>query len=494
MITTITRGLSIALIASGVVVSDSAAAKERGEVTSRERMALLADPIINLGHPIPSVEALASGHPHEDGYQNGGMVHCVASPASLSGTNPKFNCFLAAPSQRSYLQSDGSLLVEELGDAEVVHGDFYDERGVLHTNVLLDLDRGRFLDTSGRPRTDIDPKQIKVKYNDNSTLLLDPRWSDAELGRRVASEAKPPLRKARDPYTEVAATSLFWALGYPVDRSDSTKAVVCYGCDGDNLIAIDAMIDNYYPGVRIFSAGSDPEQGWSTKELRTGPYRSWSLEQKMYFDGLVLLATLIHHKSNRSHQNNLLCSAWDGSSCVSRPTILIHDLGSVFGAPSAKGRIEAWKSRDVWQNSDDPMDCSVGLNWKDGGGHVEVSDAGRRFIIEKFGALTDAHLYAIFSSAHFERVDGQLRLKTLQKIFPATLWKRESSAVQRYLDKVYTGGSGDDKLTRIFAVLARLESRMSPLQLDKLDRAVIETWMSVLRSKVGELETKRCRL
>ena len=118
----------------------------------------------------------------------------------------------------------------------MVRGEFYDLSGRLHPDVFLDLDRGQFVDPRGHTRHDASPLQIKVKYNDENTFELLPHWTTAELRSAVARHRSPPFRKARDPYTEVAATRLFWALGYPVDRSDPTDAVVCYGCDGTNLV------------------------------------------------------------------------------------------------------------------------------------------------------------------------------------------------------------------------------------------------------------------
>ena len=255
------RAMAAGFVIVALAHTTPTAAGRRGQVSSGERSRLIQTALLNTGRDIPSVAELLAGHPHNAAYTNGELVHCVASPASLSGSNPKFSCFVAGADSRSYLREDGELRVGDVGGRDVIRGEFYDRSGHLHPDVLLDLDRGRFVDPTGNTRHDASPLQIKVKYNNENTFELLPHWTTAELRSAVARHRSPPFRKARDPYTEVAATRLFWALGYPVDRSDGTEAVVCYGCDGTNLVAVDAMIDNYFPGVRIFAQGDDEDQG-----------------------------------------------------------------------------------------------------------------------------------------------------------------------------------------------------------------------------------------
>ena len=171
------------IISKGCVIvsllgSLAAASEESGEVSRDQRQQFLASAIVNLGNDVPSPEELRAGHPHRAGYENEGLVHCVSSPASLSGTNPKFNCYLAGSDPRAYLLRDGSLNTMKIGKREVVEGDFYDREGGLHRSVFLDLDRGRFVDRAGVDRSDIKPARSK------SNTTTRTHWSISFTGAR----------------------------------------------------------------------------------------------------------------------------------------------------------------------------------------------------------------------------------------------------------------------------------------------------------------------
>jgi hypothetical protein len=292
-------------------------------------------------------------------------------------------------------------------------------------------------------------------------------------------------------YTEVAATRLFWALGYPVQPAYSTAAVVCHGCPEDDafrqkggrqtMVYIDAMVDRPYPSAVELA-------NWSVRDIASRVYwEEWPAQKRLHFDGLVALAGLIHHRSNARQQNSLVCLTRSGSDCSpdSDTLMFFADLGSTFGAPHAKGQHSSWIEHPVWA---DASSCRVYLPWKDmppASAHLQITEPGRRFILDRIGALTDDHLRAVFRAAHFEWVDGQLRLQKFVEMFPQLT--AGNDIPQGLLHKP---NLTDEDFQRIFPVLSGLESRLTLDQRGRLDAAVIEQWVASFRAKVRRMDTE----
>ncbi len=432
---------------------------------------------------IPSPVEIAAGPATNTPFADDGIVHCVYWEFKPGGTNPKFGCFLTAP-DGGYLR-DGELRYVR---PDVVRGDFYDTDGALRTDVQLNVVDAAFVDAGDRPVAGAPPRLLKIKYTD--TNVVEYRRG-ADLASLIESRRRPPYRKARDVYTEVAATRLFWALGYPVEPAYPTEAVICYGCPRDDafkqegrrsrMVYVDAMVDEKLPGTVEVS-------DWSVREVVGRTYSNqWSPDQRAQFDGLAVIASLIHHRSNGAKQNNLVCVSPDGAECRDDAELLMYiaDLGSTFGAPGAKGQHSSWIEHPVWA---DTGSCRIYLEWKDlqrSGGHLQITEAGRRFIVTRLEALTTEHLRAIFASAHFDRVDGQLRLQKFVQLYPELIGGEE---IPR--DILRESGLGDGDFEQIFPILERLETKLTAVQRATLSDAVIEQWVSSFEAKVRRIESE----
>jgi len=462
-------GSAALLLTIPTVYGESGASLERARLVVRDL--------------IPSPAEIIAGPATDTPFAADGIVHCVYWEFKPGGTNPKFGCFLAAPSG-GYLGDGNWNNVRP----DVVRGDFYDTDGVLRTNVELNVVDAAFVDDGDRPTAGAPPRLLKVKYND--TNVVEYRRG-ADLASLIEEGRRPPYRKARDVYTEVAATRLFWALGYSVEPAYATEAVVCYGCPRDNafkqegsrstMVYVDAMVDQKLPGTVEIS-------DWSVREVVGRTYSSeWSAEQRAQFDGLAVIASLIHHRSNGAKQNSLACLSPDGEECGedAEPLMYIADLGSTFGAPSAKGQHASWIEHPVWA---DIGSCRIYLEWKDmpaNDRHLRITEPGRQFITTRLEALTTEHLRAIFAAAHFDWVDGQLRLQKLIELHPELAVDEQISQ-----DTLWDSGLGDGDFEQIFPILERLETKLTAAQRDQLSDAVIDQWVSSFQAKVRRIETE----
>ena len=436
-----------------------------------------------LRDAIPSPAEIAAGPVTETPFADDGIVHCVYWEFKPGGTNPKFGCFLTA-ADGGYLR-DGKLNYVR---SDVVRGDFYDTDGALRTDVQLNVADAAFVDSGDRPVAGAPPRLLKIKYND--TNFVEYRRG-ADRASLIESQRRPPYRKARDMYTEVAATRLFGALGYAAEPAYSSEAVVCYGCPRDdafkqqgrrsNMVYINAMVDQQLPGTVEIS-------GWSVREIVGRIYVSdWSANQRAHFDGLAVIASLVHHKSNGGNQNSLVCFSPDGVECPedAEPLMYIADLGSTFGAPSAKGQHSSWIEHPMWADADS---CRVYLSWREMSGddrHLRITEPGREFIRARLEALTTDHLRALFESAHFDWVDGQLRLQKFVQLYPELI-----GGEQIPQDILWESGVGDGDFEQIFPILKRLEARLTAAQSEQLSSAVIDQWVASFQDKVRRLETE----
>jgi hypothetical protein len=94
--------------------------------------------------------------------------------------------------------------------------------------------------------------------------------------------------------------------------------------------------------------------------------------------------------------------------------MLINDLGKTFGKANALNRdrpgsvnLEAWSREPVWTSA---ADCHANLERSFTGSleNPAISEAGRRFLADRLGQLTDRQLRDLFTTARFpERITGE---------------------------------------------------------------------------------------
>jgi hypothetical protein len=224
-----------------------------------------------------------------------------------------------------------------------------------------------------------------------------------------------------EPYAEVAATRLLWALGFPTDREYPVR-VVCVGCPPDpanrrddrkDQVAFDpATIERKMAGREIETA---PDSGWTWPELDLIDEASGGAP-RAHRDALKLLAVLLQHTDNKPAQQRLMCVSDqpdDASVPCLQPVMMVSDLGMTFGHANVFNRnaigsvnFKEWADTDIWL---DPERC-IGNLPKSNTGTLEnptIKEAGRKFLAGLLAQLSDAQLHDLFEVARFpERVQA----------------------------------------------------------------------------------------
>lgn len=205
-------------------------------------------------------------------------------------------------------------------------------------------------------------------------------------------------------YAEVAASRLFWALGFGADHMYPVR-VVCRGCPSTIEGTDIASIQRKMPGREIeTSAGS----GWAWGELDSvDPATDGAPRAER--DALKLLAVFMQHTDSKPEQQRLICvgqhgAANDEAPCAA-PFMMVHDLGLTFGHASLFNRnsvssvnLKEWSHTRIWK---DPARCVANLP-KSLTGSLEnpsITEAGRQFLADLLLQLTDAQLHDLFDVA-----------------------------------------------------------------------------------------------
>jgi hypothetical protein len=154
-------------------------------------------------------------------------------------------------------------------------------------------------------------------------------------------------------YAEVAATRLFWALGFAADRVYPVR-VECHGCPKDRkgkaeperVDLIDpAAIERRFDGHTV---DAEEGHGWTWPELDLIDERAGGAPSA-HVDALKLLAATLQHTDSKA-VNQRLVIAPDG-----QPYMLINDLGLTFGRanimnrnPIGSANLDGWSHTPVW--------------------------------------------------------------------------------------------------------------------------------------------------
>lgn len=216
-------------------------------------------------------------------------------------------------------------------------------------------------------------------------------------------------------YGEVAATRLFWALGFGTDRQYPVR-VTCRGCGPDpwrdppagpaaQHVFDPAIIEREAAGTAIEVPNA--KKGWALWEL-LGVDERVGGASRAQVDALRLLAAFVQHSDSRDEQQRLVClpegvqrDAAGNESCT-RPFLLISDLGTTFSradiANNNKFQLRKWASVPVWR---DRERCIAKLKRSFTGtlGDPRISEAGRAFLAERLAALSDRQLHDLFTAA-----------------------------------------------------------------------------------------------
>jgi hypothetical protein len=221
-------------------------------------------------------------------------------------------------------------------------------------------------------------------------------------------------------FAEVAATRLFWALGFGADAVYQVR-LTCTGCPADpwkkgeprlpSAVFEHAAIERKMPGRPIQREATD---GWKWSELDQVDEAQGGAPRS-HRDALRLLAAFVQHGDTRIDNQRLVCLDEESPGPCLHPFLLVHDLGSTFGRSAhllfgggAKGNFAHWSGKKLWK---DPEKCEASLSSNIRGGNLndpDVSEAGRRFLADLMKQLSDQQIRDLFdvSSLDARHVGG----------------------------------------------------------------------------------------
>jgi hypothetical protein len=239
-------------------------------------------------------------------------------------------------------------------------------------------------------------------------------------------------------FSEVAATRLFWTLGFYVDEVQPVK-VKCIGCPEKNPFRpapgerrvvrkfAYAMLERRFPG-EIIEASED--EGWSWKELeKVDPEKGGA--SRTQIDALKLLAVFVQHGDQKPEQQRLGCYQKDladpdhqGLASCKQPILMVQDLGATFGradfdtSGEAKIHLDKWKNVAVWNPIKEAeyytrtkrRTCAGALT-NSVAAHDEglqdpyISEEGRKFLAGLLEQLSEKQIRDIFKAAQVDKME-----------------------------------------------------------------------------------------
>jgi hypothetical protein len=226
-------------------------------------------------------------------------------------------------------------------------------------------------------------------------------------------------RKNGEVYAEVAATRLFWALGFGADRMYPVQ-VTCRNCPiepwywstekrvPEKTFEI-ASIERRLSGKRI---ESKEDEGWKWPELDTVDEKAGGAS-RAHRDALKLLMVLIQNSDTKGANQRILCPPdavkkdAAGNETCGRPLLYVQDLGYAFGEATlldtTKNNLQEWSREPIWK---DPAQCVGNLKKSLQGtfkADPPISEAGRKFLADLLVQLSDKQITDMFTAARVER-------------------------------------------------------------------------------------------
>jgi hypothetical protein len=262
---------------------------------------------------------------------------------------------------------------------------------------------------------------VKCDYRDDAFAGATPKF-----GCSINGTDRVKVRYGRtnpEVFAGVAATRLLWALGFGADPLYPVR-VICRGCpqrlaltDPQSLVTGEARFD--FAAIERKMAGDELEApsvgaGWSWSELDEVDERAGGAPIA-HRDALKLLAVMLQHTDSKAEQQKLLCldnaPKHHAAKCQST-FMMIHDLGLTFGtaslmnrAPVSGANLKEWTATPVWKEG---PKCIGNLPPSQTGtlSYPKISEAGRQFLADLLGQLTDAQLHDLFKAARLDEKPG----------------------------------------------------------------------------------------
>jgi hypothetical protein len=252
---------------------------------------------------------------------------------------------------------------------------------------------------------------------------------DCELDRGEKVKVKYGRDNA-EVYSEVVASRLLTALGFPADRMYVIDRVRCYGCPPDPFVGLEclnegASIDVCFPNLDYQAyqefESAVIERPFEGRRIETSKERGWKWDELgkidvaaggaslAEVDALRLLAIFLNHWDNKAKNQRLLClgeadppgRAFDPRPC-GRPLAMVQDLGGTLGPD--KLDLTNWAKSPVWA---DAATCAVSMRSLPYEGSTfpdtQISEEGRRFLAERLNQLSAQQIRDLFEGARIQR-------------------------------------------------------------------------------------------
>jgi hypothetical protein len=243
-------------------------------------------------------------------------------------------------------------------------------------------------------------------------------------------------------YSEVAATRLFWALGFYADEMYPVR-LKCLGCPptpadpkpGDERatrIIEDAVIERTFPGI-VLETKSDEGVNW--KEFEEIDEKEGGASRRDR-DALKLLATFVQDADTKPENQRLACYQQDfrnaggsGEPFCTKPVVMIQDIGSTFGsggiASISKMDYKGWRETEVFNTAEEAKQlvktdqkfcvgnvvASMGATKGTvdlGLTHPFIGEEGRQFLSDLMNQLTHQQIRDLFRVSRIDRLDQHI--------------------------------------------------------------------------------------
>jgi hypothetical protein len=201
-------------------------------------------------------------------------------------------------------------------------------------------------------------------------------------------------------YAEVAATRLFWALGFGADRVYPVR-ISCHGCPADyqgkadpaRTVLVDpASVERRFEGTPL---GTDENSGWTWPELDLIDEHAGGAP-RAHVDALRLLASMLQHTDSKA-ENQRLVLLPDG-----RPFMLVHDLGLTFGRANilnanriGSADFSDWAHAPVWARGSGCV-ADIERSYTGTLDHPRIGEQGRAMLSRLLDELTSVQIEDLF--------------------------------------------------------------------------------------------------
>lgn len=240
---------------------------------------------------------------------------------------------------------------------------------------------------------------------------------------------------SQEVFTEVIATRLFWALGFPTDHMFSLPQIHCYGCTEHPFLdrrmdPLSAETPRIFGPVAVEKKLSGDaivrkeikkdgteviKEGWSFSKY----IDELSLDDKVSYrqvaerDALRLLQVFIYNWDAKPDNQRLVCTGESNeTTCLGEVLTITHDLGASFGSSFLKGEkgklhLENWSQRKMWRSKKDCI-ANMGVNATTALIMPKISERGRALLANLLkgfiaGEAGKQRVLDLFNAAQIEK-------------------------------------------------------------------------------------------